>query len=94
MSGSAFSKDSPPVFGVVSLALRLLTYLGSSPLHQRALANNLSALPPEVILWYLMLARPLNSILWVRLHGTVSRLNSALFRGTFHLVLQYPLRCP
>jgi len=54
-------------------------------LHRRALADNLSALPPEVILWYLMLARPLNSIghsrLWVPLLGTVSHLNSALFLG-------------
>src|SRR6218665_166811 len=39
----------------------------------------------KVILWGLMLARPLNSIgpsrLWVPLLGTVSHLNSALFHG-------------
>src|SRR6218665_362719 len=71
------------MFGIVSLALRLLTYLISSPLFWRALADNLSALPPQVILWYLMLAQPLNSIgpsrFWVPLLGTVSHLNSALF---------------
>src|SRR6218665_3041972 len=69
----------------MSLALRLLTYLTSAPLHRRALAENLSALPPEVILWYLMLTRPLNSIgpsrLWAPLHGTVSHLSSVLFLG-------------
>src|SRR6218665_3188175 len=50
-----------------------------------ALVDNLSALLPEVILWCLMLARPLNSIwpsrLWVTLLGTVSQLNIALFHG-------------
>src|SRR6218665_2512149 len=85
LSGSTFSTASPPLFGVVSLALRLLTYLTSSPLHRSALADNLSTLPPEVILWYLMIAQPLNSIgptqLWVPLLGTVSHLSSALFLG-------------
>src|SRR6218665_231046 len=50
------------------------------------LADNLSALPPEMILWYLMLAHSLNSIgtsrLWVPLLGTVSHLNSTLFHVT------------
>src|SRR6218665_2023996 len=83
--GSAFSTGSPPLFGVVLLALLLLTYFTSLPLHRRALVDNLSALPPEVTLWYFMLARPLSSIhvgssrLWVPLLGTVSHPNSALF---------------
>jgi len=84
-SGSAFSTGSPPLFGVVSLASRLLTYLTSSPLHRHALTDNLSFLNPEVILWCLMLAQPLNHIgsspLWVPLLGTVSYPNSALFHG-------------
>src|SRR6218665_878843 len=50
-----------------------------------ALADNLFALPPEVILWCLMLAQPLNNIgpsrLWVPLFGIVSHLKSALFHG-------------
>ena len=63
----------------------LLTYLTSSPLHQRALADNLSALPPEVILWCLVLAQPLHSIgpsrLWAPLLVTVSHMKFALFHG-------------
>ena len=50
-----------------------------------ALADNLFALPPELILCCLMLAQPLNNIgpsrLWVPLLGTVSHLKSALFFG-------------
>ena len=82
LSASAFSTGSPPLFGVVSLRLRLLTYWSSS---SWVLADNLSARPPELISWYLTLAWPLNSIgpsrLWVPLLGTVSCLNSALFHG-------------
>jgi len=67
------------------LALRLLTYWTSSSSFRPALAENLSALPPEVTFWSIMLARPLNSIgpsrLWVPLLGTVSHPNSALFHG-------------
>ena len=63
------------------------TYWSSSPWLRRAMANNLSALPREVILWYVMLAWPLNSIghslLWVPLLGTVSHLNSALCHGIY-----------
>src|SRR6218665_2827468 len=50
-------------------------------------ADNLFALPPEVILWCLMLAQPSNNIhvrpfrLWVPLFGIVSHLKSALFHG-------------
>jgi len=80
LSGSAFYTGSPPLFGIVSLALCLVTYLTSSPLHRHVFADNLSALPPEVILWYLMLARLLNR-LWVHLLVTISHLNSALFLG-------------
>ena len=61
-------------YRVLSIAPTLLT----------ALADNLFALLPT-ILWYLMRTQPLNSIgpsrLWVPLLGTVSHLNSALFRG-------------
>src|SRR6218665_2221599 len=50
-----------------------------------ALADNLFALPPEVILWCLMLAQPLNNIgpsrFCVPLLGTVSHLESTLFDG-------------
>src|SRR6218665_93133 len=50
-----------------------------------ALADNLFALPPEVILWCHMLAQPLNNIrpfrLWVPLFGIVLHLKSALFHG-------------
>src|SRR6218665_981357 len=50
-----------------------------------ALADNLFALPPEVIMWCLMLTQPLNYIglfrLWVLLPGIVSHLKSALFHG-------------
>jgi len=57
----------------------------SSPWLQRALADNLSAQPPEVILWYLILAWLLNSIgpsqSWVPLPRMVSHLNSVLFHG-------------
>src|SRR6218665_982052 len=49
------------------------------------MADNLFALPPEVILWCLMLAQPLNNIgpsrLWDPLFGIVSHLKSALFHG-------------
>src|SRR6218665_3242722 len=52
---------------------------------KRNLAGNLFALPPEVILWCLMLAQPLNNTrpfrLWVPLFGMVSHLKSALFHG-------------
>src|SRR6218665_2724927 len=65
------------------LALHLLTYWTSSSSLHPALAENLSALPPEVTFWCLVLAPPFNSIepsrLWVPLLGTVSHLNSALF---------------
>ena len=77
LSGSAFTIGSPP-FGIVSLALRLLTdtYWNSLTWLRPALAENLFARPPEVILWCLMLAQPLNSIgpskLWVPLLRTVS----------------------
>ena len=76
---------SPSLFCVVSLALRLLIYQRSSSRLWSALADNLSSRPTEVILWYLMLARPLSGIgcsrLWVPLLGTVSHLNYALFHG-------------
>src|SRR6218665_761160 len=49
------------------------------------LADNLFALLPEVILWCLMLAPPLNNIgpsrLCAPLFGIVSHLKSALFHG-------------
>src|SRR6218665_2219923 len=85
LSGSAFTIGSPPLFGVVSLALRLLTYWNFLSLLRPALADNLFALPPEVILWCLMLGQPLNNIrpfpLWVPLFGIVSHLKSAFFHG-------------
>ena len=68
------------------LRLKTCTKMTINSWLQPALADNLSALPPEVILWCLMLARPLNSTgpsrLWVPPLGTVSHLNSTLFRGT------------
>ena len=85
LSGSAFTIGSPPLFGVVSLALRLHTYWSFLSSLRPALADNLSALPPEVTFWCLMLARSLNntgpSRLWFPLLGTVSHRNSALFNG-------------
>jgi len=83
LSGSAFTIGSPPLFDGVSLALRLLTYWNSLSWLRPALADNLFAMPPEVILWCLMFAQPLNNIgpsrLWVPLLGTISHLKSALF---------------
>src|SRR6218665_282380 len=85
LSSSAFTIGSPPLFGVVSLALRLLTYWNFLSCLRPALADSLFALPPEVILWCPMLAQPLNntgpSRLWVPLFGIVSHLKSALFHG-------------
>ena len=85
-SGSAFTIGSQPLFGVVSLALRLLTYWNFLPWLRLALPDNLFALPTEVILWCLMLAQLLNNVgpsrLWVSLEsllGTVSHPKSALF---------------
>src|SRR6218665_55555 len=58
---------------------------GVSIIHRPALADILFALPPEVILWCLMLAQRLNNIgpfrLWVPLFGIVFHLKSALFHG-------------
>src|SRR6218665_3568960 len=85
LSGSAFTIGSQPLSGAVPLALRLLTYCNFLSSLRLALADNLFALPPEVILWCLMLAQPLNNIgpsrLWVPLFGIVSHLKSALFHG-------------
>src|SRR6218665_1754296 len=87
VSGSTFTIGSPPLFGVVSSALRMLTYWSSLSSLRPALADNLSALPPEVTFWCLMLAWPINSIgpsrLWVPLLGTVSHLNSSLCPARF-----------
>src|SRR6218665_822740 len=85
LSGSAFTIGSQPLFGGVSLALRLLTYWNFLSLLRPALSDNLFPPPPELILWCLMLAQPLNNIrpfrLWVPLFGIVSHMKSALFHG-------------
>src|SRR6218665_331958 len=92
LSGSAISIRLSLLF----LALGLLTYWSSSSRLQPALGDNLSARPPEVTLWYHMLAQPSTSTgpfrLWVTMHGTVSHLNCALYRGICPLPSTNPLR--
>src|SRR6218665_3660231 len=85
LSGSAFTVGSTPLFGVVSLALRLLTCWNFLSYFRPALVYYLFALTPDVILWCLMLGQLVNNIgpsrLWVPLFGIVSHLKSALFHG-------------
>ena len=81
MSGSTFSIDSTPLSGVVSLGLRQLTYLRSSPWLFRALADNLSAQPLEVILWYLI-----NGSIYPRFEISHIHLFALIVAGPFTIV--------
>ena len=83
LSGCAFTIGPQPLFGGVSL--RLLNLLGLFILTSYCTGRQSLALPPEVILWSLMLAQPLMNIgpfrLWVPLFRIVFHLKSALFHG-------------